>query len=66
MLASLAHFPVDHLAALVASLGREAFLVKADVKETYRIMPVHPEDQYLLVTVDSPPQWCYKRTALLR
>jgi len=48
VLASLAYSSVDHLVALVASLGREAFLVKADVKEAYRMVPVHPEDQYLL------------------
>jgi len=48
VLASLAYSSVDHLAALVASLGRKAFLVKADVKEAYRMMPVHPYDQYLL------------------
>ena len=39
---------VYHLAALVASQEREAFLVKADVKKAYRMVPVHPEDQYLL------------------
>jgi len=48
VLASLVYSSVDHLAALVASLGREAFLVKADVKEAYRMVPVHLEDQYLL------------------
>ena len=28
--------------------GRGCLLVKADIKEAYRMVPVHPEDQYLL------------------
>jgi len=39
---------VDHLASLVTSVGRGALLVKADIKEAYRIIPVHPHDQHLL------------------
>ena len=38
----------SHLASLVVSVGRGCFLAKADVKETYRMVPVHPEDQHLL------------------
>jgi len=44
----LAYAYVDHLPGLVVSAGRGSFLVKADIKEAYRIAPVHPEDQYLL------------------
>ena len=40
---SLSYASLDHLAALVVSEGRGAFLVKA-----YRMVPVHPEDQHLL------------------
>ena len=46
--ASLAYASLDHLAGLVVSAGRGSFLVKADIKEAYRIVPVHPEDQHLL------------------
>ena len=28
--------------------GKRAFLVKADTKEAYRMVPVHPKDQCLL------------------
>ena len=45
---SLSYTSLDHLAALVVSEGRGAFLVKADIKEAYRMVPVHPEDQHLL------------------
>jgi len=39
---------LDHLAALVLSLGKGSFLVKADVQEAYCTVPVHPQDQSLL------------------
>ena len=45
---SLSYASVDHLAALVVSTGRGCFLVKADIKEAYRMVPVHPQDQHLL------------------
>jgi len=28
-------------------MGRDSFLVKADIKEAYCMVPVHPGDQYL-------------------
>ena len=45
---SLSYASVDHLAALVVSTGRGGFLVKADIREAYRMVPVHPQDQHLL------------------
>ena len=45
---SLSYASVDHLAELVVSTGRGCFLVKADIKEAYRMVPVHPQDQHLL------------------
>jgi len=39
---------VDHLSALVLEAGRGAFLTKADIKEAYRMLPVHPQDHHLL------------------
>lgn len=47
-LSSLAYTTVDHLSALILATARGAWLVKADVKEAYRAVPVHPEDQPLL------------------
>ena len=45
---SLSYMSVDHLAALIVSEGRGSFLVKADVKEAYHMVTIHPEDQHLL------------------
>ena len=45
---SLSYASVDHLAAQVVSTGRGGFLVKADIWEAYRMVPVHPQDQHLL------------------
>ena len=45
---SVSYPTVDHLSSLILSLGRGAFLVKADIKEAYRMVPVHPQDQCLL------------------
>ena len=47
-LSSLSYSSVDQLAALVVSEGKGSWLVKADIKEAYRMVPVHPEDQHLL------------------
>ena len=45
---SLSYASVDHLAALVVSTGRGGFLLKADIREAYRMVPVHPQDKHLL------------------
>ena len=47
-LSSVKYTSLDHLAYLVNSTGRGALLVKADIKEAYRMIPVHPQDQLLL------------------
>ena len=47
-LSTVSYVSVDHLSSLVLSAGRGAFLVKADIKDAYRMLPVHPHDQYLL------------------
>ena len=47
-LSSLSYVSLDHLASLVTSVGRGALLVKADIKEAYRMVPIHPNDQHLL------------------
>ena len=45
---SLRYTTVDQLSALILQEGKGAFLVKADIKEAYRMIPVHPHDQSLL------------------
>ena len=47
-LSSLKYTSVDHLSSLILSEGKGAFLVKADIKAAYRMVPVHPDDQSLL------------------
>ena len=47
-LSSITYPTVDHLAMLVQRVGRGAFLVKADVREAFRNVPIHPDDQWLL------------------
>ena len=47
-LASVQYSSVDHLASLVRQSKRGALLVKADIKEAYRNIPVHPDDHHLL------------------
>lgn len=46
--ASVSYATVDMLALVVLEAGRGSFLVKADVKEAYRMVPVHPQDRWLL------------------
>ena len=46
--ATVSYATVDHLASVILSLGRGAYLVKADIKEAYQIIPIHPEDRWLL------------------
>ena len=47
-LSTLSYTSVDHLASLVLSHGKGALLVKADIQEAYRMIPIHPDDQHLL------------------
>lgn len=51
---------VDHLATLIGAGGLPTcFMVKADVKEAYRMVPVHPEDRPLLGLARHGWIWCY-------
>ena len=45
---SLSYTSVDHLASMILAEGQGSFMVKADIKEAYRMVPVHPQDQLLL------------------
>ena len=44
----LQYTSIDDFVALVMSEGKGSYLVKADIQEAYRMVPVHPEDQDLL------------------
>ena len=44
---SLKYTSVNHLSSIL-SKGKGAYLVKSGIKEAYRMMPVHPDDQPLL------------------
>jgi len=41
----LSYFSVDHL---ILKAGKGSFLVKADIKEAYKMIKVHPQDCHLL------------------
>ena len=45
---SLSYASIDHLATIIVSEGQGSFMVKADIKEAYRMIPIHPQDQPLL------------------
>ena len=47
-LSSMSYVSLDHLASIVTSVGKGALLVKADIKEAYCMVPIHPNDQHLL------------------
>ena len=45
---SLTYVSVDDAAAHIWKSGPGTMLAKLDITEAYRIIPVHPQDQYLL------------------
>ena len=47
-LCSLKYASVDDAVAKVQALGRGTMLVKMDLQDAYRIVPVHPQDYHLL------------------
>lgn len=47
-LCSLQYAKVDNAVAIILQLGRGTQLVKMDLKDAYRIVPVHPSDYHLL------------------
>ncbi len=44
----LSYVSMDDVVRLVEKSGRGAYLPKADIKQAYRMVPVHPEDRPLL------------------
>ena len=47
-LCSLKYATMDNVMEVVRDLGRGTQLVKMDLSEAYRIVPIHPDDHYLL------------------
>ena len=47
-LCSLRYATLDDALQLVSLLGRDSKLVKIDLKDAYRMIPIHPADHYLL------------------
>ena len=47
-LCSLKYISVDDILRKIVRMGRGALLAKADLKEVYRMVPVHPHDRPLL------------------
>ena len=47
-LCSLKYSSVDDAVAKIQVLGKGTMLVKSDLKDAYRIVPVHPDDYHLL------------------
>ena len=47
-LCSIRYMSVDDVFNLVKALGKGTLLAKLDLKEAYRVVPVHPEDRPLL------------------
>ena len=45
---SLSYVSIDYLLSLGLEAGKGSTLVKADIKEADRMLPIHPEDQGLL------------------
>ena len=47
-LCSVKYVTVDDAVAAVKQIGLGAELAKVDIRSAYRIIPVHPEDRWLL------------------
>ena len=47
-LCSLQYATVDTAVEIIQQLGRDTQLIKLDIKDAYRIVPVHPSDYHLL------------------
>ena len=45
---SFSYISIDDVARTVARLGQGCLLAKADIKEAFRIVPIHPSDRLLL------------------
>ena len=42
------YITVNQIASKITQLGPGTLMAKADIKEVYRIVPIHPDDKHLL------------------
>ena len=49
-LSSMQYALIDNAIDTIQQLGRQTLIVMLDIKDTYRIVPVHPADYHLLGT----------------
>ena len=47
-LCSLTYVTVDDAVSAILRTGKGAFIAKEDIKQAYRMVPVHPQDRPLL------------------
>ena len=47
-LCSLSYISVDAIAGRIAAMGKGTLIAKMDIKQAYRMVPVHPDDRRLL------------------
>ena len=45
---SISYISIDQITDSILCLGRGALMAKVDIKQAYRIVPVHPDDRCLL------------------
>ncbi len=45
---SITYITIDHIVDIMLQLGKGTLMAKADIKQAYRIVPVHPDDRHLL------------------
>ena len=48
MVKRVAYDSIDSIVALVKSFGKGALMAKTDIKDTFRLLPFHPDDYNLL------------------
>ena len=65
-LCSLSYVSVDDAARAITESGRGSNLAKIDIKNAYRMIPVHPEDRLLLGMVHVGGRPLRRRDAPLR
>ena len=45
---SISYISMDEIVDCILQLGQGALMVKIDIKQAYRNIPVHPDDRHLL------------------
>ena len=49
--ASMAYSTIEDAGQIISKLGKSALLAKIDIASAFRIIPVHPDDRHLLVSL---------------